>query len=66
MLTFTHTVNDSLDLHTYTLAGSVVDYDDSIIYVGETTSRVKTALKSLQYYIDNFEGVQVEYKTIVE
>lgn len=66
MLTFTHTVNDSLDLHSYTLSGSVTDYDDSIIYVGETTSRVTTALKSLQYYIDNFEGVQVEYKTVVE
>jgi hypothetical protein len=66
MLTFTHHVNDALNLHSYSLTGSVVDFDDSIVYVGEHTSRVQSILKSLQYYQDSFQGVTVEYKTVVE
>lgn len=65
MLTFTHHVNDALDTHHYSLVGDCLDFEDTIIYVGETSSRVQSILKSIEYYVDNFEAT-VEYKTIVE
>lgn len=66
MLTFTHHVNDALDLHSYSLKGTITDYDDTLVYVGEHTSSIKSILKSLQYYVDAFEGVSVEYATDVQ
>jgi len=65
MLTYTHTINDALDLHSYSLVGDCIDFDDTIIYVGEHTSRVQSIIKSIEYYVDNFNAV-VQYKTVVE
>ena len=67
MLTFTHTI-DSLpccaDMHSYTLRGDYLDFDDTVVYVGEYSANLPRMLKTLEYYLKD-NDVEVVYETII-
>jgi hypothetical protein len=64
MLTFTCTT-DGPDSNAYSLVGSVVDHDGHTVEVGEHSFNPMRAAKTLHYYLTEFVGAQVEFKTIV-
>jgi hypothetical protein len=69
MLTFTNSINvlnGHEDIHTYSLIGSVVDHEDSIVYAAETSGNLARIMRSLQYYTTDFENVVVQYLTVYE
>ena len=69
MLTFTNSISSQIrhnDIHTYSLEGSVTDFDNCTVYVAESSGNLSRILRSLQYYTTDFDNVVINYVTVYE
>ena len=46
-------------LNSYLLTGTVIDSDNQLVNVRESTSKIDRAIDNLKYYTDNFNNVNL-------
>jgi hypothetical protein len=67
MLTFTHTINPHakyINKNSYSLKGTIHDWDDTVFYVDESSADSVRIVRSLLHYLTAFEDLAVSYQTV--
>lgn len=67
MITFTHMIDNlplSPPMHSYTIQGEYLEFDDTIIYVAEYSTNLVLIMQALEFYIKASPGVVIKYNTI--